>query len=75
MDECLLEVRNLKKYFPVKQTRLRQKKSFVRAVDGVSFTLQRGEILGLVGGVRIGQDHRGQDDFELARPHRRGRDL
>ena len=68
MDECLLEVRNLKKYFPVKQTRLRQKKSFVRAVDGVSFTLQRGEILGLVGESGSGKTTVGKMLVNLLKP-------
>ncbi len=43
-DDGLLEVRDLKKYFPTKR-----KGVFVRAVDGVSFRLKRGEVLGLVG--------------------------
>ena len=49
----LLEVNDLKKYFPVQKSFLDRlltaKEEFVRAVDGVSFSLVRGEILGLVG--------------------------
>lgn len=43
-EEVLLEVKDLKKYFPT-----RRKGVYVRAVDGVSFRLKRGEVLGLVG--------------------------
>jgi len=49
----LLDVNDLKKYFPVQKSFLDRlltaKEEFVRAVDGVSFSLVRGEILGLVG--------------------------
>jgi oligopeptide/dipeptide ABC transporter ATP-binding protein len=45
----VLEVRNLFKYFPVKQSLFRRAANFVKAVDGVSFTLGRGEVLAVVG--------------------------
>lgn len=45
----LLEVRDLKKYFPVHKHLLDRQPVSVRAVDGVSFDIQRGETLGLVG--------------------------
>ena len=48
MPEPLLEVRDLKKYFPVRGTLWRSLGS-VKAVDGISFTVHRGETLGLVG--------------------------
>ncbi|MEH7523261.1 ATP-binding cassette domain-containing protein, partial [Bacillus sp. JJ1503] len=44
----LLEVVNLKKYFPVR-TGLFRKKSFLHAVDDVSFSIKEGECFGLVG--------------------------
>jgi peptide/nickel transport system ATP-binding protein len=52
-DETILEVQNLKKLYPVARSlseRVRSKPhKFVHALDGVSFSMRRGEILGLVG--------------------------
>jgi peptide/nickel transport system ATP-binding protein len=45
----LLEVRRLKKYFPIRQGLLRRVVGEVRAVDDVSFSVDRGETLSLVG--------------------------
>src|SRR4051812_12151652 len=49
MSAPLLEVRDLRKHFPVRRGMLRRVVGQVRAVDGVSLTLARGETLGLVG--------------------------
>ena len=48
-DNILLEVKNLKMYFPAVSGLLRRKIADVKAVDDVSFKLKRGETLGLVG--------------------------
>ncbi len=45
----VLEVQHLFKYFPVRGSIFRRRESFVKAVDDVSFTLQRGEVLAIVG--------------------------
>ena len=45
----LLEVRSLKKHFPIREGILQRVRSHVRAVDGVSFAIDRGRTLGLVG--------------------------
>jgi peptide/nickel transport system ATP-binding protein len=48
-DNVLLEVRNLKKYFPIQQGLFRRTVGHVKAVDGVNFFIREGETLGLVG--------------------------
>ncbi len=45
----LLEVKNLKKYFPVRSGLFSKIKDYVHAVDDVSFSIRKGETLGLVG--------------------------
>ena len=47
--ERLLEINNLRKYFPIKQGLLRREVGNIRAVDDVSFYINEGETLGLVG--------------------------
>jgi peptide/nickel transport system ATP-binding protein len=49
MTAPLLDVRGLRKYFPIAKGMLRRVTGHVRAVDDVSFTVQEGETLGLVG--------------------------
>ena len=49
MSEPLLEVKDLKKYFPVKHGMFSSGKGFVHAVDGISLTVEKGETFGLVG--------------------------
>ncbi|MBL7999364.1 MAG: ATP-binding cassette domain-containing protein [Candidatus Kapabacteria bacterium] len=48
-NDVLLEVKDLKVYFPVHAGVFQRKVADVKAVDGVSFTIKRGETLGLVG--------------------------
>lgn len=45
----LIEVRNLKKYFPIKKGFLGRQINYVQAVDNISFDIRKGETLGLVG--------------------------
>ena len=49
MSEPLLEVRDLKKHFAIGSSLLGRARGWVKAVDGISFTINRGETLGLVG--------------------------
>ena len=48
-DETILQVKALKKYFPIEKGLLRRQVGQVKAVDDVSFEIKRGEALGLVG--------------------------
>ncbi|OPY30184.1 MAG: Trehalose/maltose import ATP-binding protein MalK [Methanocella sp. PtaU1.Bin125] len=49
MTGNLIEVKNLKKYYPIKGGIFAKTVEYVKAVDGVSFTIKEGETLGLVG--------------------------
>jgi oligopeptide/dipeptide ABC transporter ATP-binding protein len=60
LTEKLLEVRGLKKYFPVTGGILGRNVSQVRAVDGLDFFVQRGETLGLVGESGCGKTTAGR---------------
>jgi peptide/nickel transport system ATP-binding protein/oligopeptide transport system ATP-binding protein len=48
-NEDLIVVKDLVKYFPIKGGILQRVQAWVRAVDGISFTIKKGETLGLVG--------------------------
>jgi oligopeptide/dipeptide ABC transporter ATP-binding protein len=68
-QELVLEVNNLTKYFPVTAGLFRQKKiAEVKAVDGVSFAVHRGETLGLVGESGCGKTTIGKCILQLIRP-------
>jgi oligopeptide transport system ATP-binding protein len=70
MSEVLLEVRDLVKHFPVGGGFFKRAKGTVRAVDGVSFSLHRGETLGLVGESGCGKTTTGRCILQLERPTR-----
>jgi oligopeptide/dipeptide ABC transporter ATP-binding protein len=64
----MLEVRDLKMYFPVKQGLLRRTVGYVKAVDGVTFAIDKGETLGLVGESGCGKTTVGKCIVRLLRP-------
>jgi oligopeptide/dipeptide ABC transporter ATP-binding protein len=67
--EALLEVRDLVKHFPVRSSGLiRREIGQVRAVDGISFTVNRGQALGLVGESGCGKSTTGRVITKLYEP-------
>jgi len=68
MTEPLLEVKNLKKYFPIKGGIFSKPIGYVHAVDRVSFSLNRGESLGLVGESGCGKSTAARAILRLIEP-------
>ncbi len=68
MPEALIQVKELKKYFPIKQGMMSSTKGQVHAVDGVSFDILAGETLGLVGESGCGKSTTGRLILRLLEP-------
>jgi oligopeptide transport system ATP-binding protein len=66
--EILVKVENLKKYFPIKRGIMRRTVGFVKAVDGISFDIYKGETLGLVGESGCGKSTAGRTILQLYEP-------
>ncbi len=64
-SDVLLEVRGLKKHFPVKRNFFGKPTAFLHAVDGVSFALKKGKTLGIVGESGCGKTTMGRTILRL----------
>ncbi|CAG9609556.1 ABC transporter ATP-binding protein [Pseudoneobacillus rhizosphaerae] len=75
MEKCeaksqvnILEVRNLKKYFPIKSGILQKTTGHIKAVDGINLEVKRGETLGIVGESGCGKSTMGRTLIRLYEP-------
>ena len=67
-NDILLDVRGLKKHFPVKKGLLRRTVAQLRAVDGVDLSIRKGETVGLVGESGCGKTTLGRTILRTQRP-------
>lgn len=65
MQDDLLVVKNLKTYFPIRQGLFQKTVGYVKAVDGISFSVARGETMGLVGESGCGKSTAGRTILRL----------
>ncbi len=68
MQEFILEIRNLKKYYPILGGVFRKRVGDVKAVDGVNLKIRKGECLGLVGESGCGKTTLGKTIIRLFEP-------
>jgi oligopeptide transport system ATP-binding protein len=67
-DQVLVQVSDLKKYFPIKRGVMRRTVGHIKAVDGISFDIYKGETLGLVGESGCGKSTAGRTILQLEEP-------
>ena len=65
-EDYILMVKNLKKYFPIKDGMLQKVVGNVKAVDGVTFNIKRGSTMGLVGESGCGKTTTGRVILRLS---------
>lgn len=68
MSENIIEVSNLKKYFPIKKGLLKKNAGYVKAVDDISFSIKKGQVLGIVGESGCGKSTLGRTMLKLLEP-------
>lgn len=68
MSENMIEVTNLKKYFPIKSGLIKKTSGYVKAVDNISFTIKKGQVLGIVGESGCGKSTLGRTMLKLLNP-------
>ncbi|MDN5851325.1 MAG: ABC transporter ATP-binding protein [Actinomycetia bacterium] len=68
IERYVVSVRDLEKHYPIKEGVLQRVAGQVRAVDGVSFDIRRGEIVGMVGESGCGKSSLGQCISGLSKP-------
>ena len=67
-EEYLLQVKNVKEYFPIKTSFNKKKNVYLKAVDGVSFNLKQGKTIGIVGESGCGKTTLGRTILRLYTP-------
>ena len=67
-NDILLDVQGLKKYFPIQQGFFKQTVGYIKAVDNVSLSVQKGETLGVVGESGCGKTTMGRCIVKLYEP-------
>jgi peptide/nickel transport system ATP-binding protein len=67
-DDLVLDVKDLKMYFPIHRGVTRRKVGEVKALDGIRFTVRRGETLGLVGESGCGKTTTGRCVLRIEQP-------
>ncbi|MDX9865696.1 MAG: ABC transporter ATP-binding protein, partial [Anaerolineaceae bacterium] len=65
LPDPVLEVNKLKQYFPIKAGFMQRVVGYVKAVDGISFTINRGKTMGLVGESGCGKTTAGKTILRL----------
>lgn len=68
MTQPLLEVKNLKKYFPILSGFFRKQVGVIKAVDGINFTIESGQVLGIVGESGSGKSTAARTTIRLLEP-------